>query len=463
MSMEDDFSMIDGIINNGKKEQERPDIPLFLEEIDFSICDDAAIQAFRESAKANQECANEIKKSLTKNYDVSRWSLNSEKALSDVREKFSDDRIAYVLANALNGTADGRVSQEVRDFVKSKIESVPKQFQKRNLSLDSANPGLVNLFAKTFMKSQAEREIAKPEPEKKVGLLSFEQFGETRFRVVDETANDILKLASSNDKPFMVLNQVGKAVSETEFAEIMQSTQAKFSVDINLDSDTVQLMAVNRGQGGIAEGNRNDSNTYHKTAKLTDFVKSELTQEQKKEPEAKEVSAPKKTVSKTRKINPGYYKQIPKEDRVITNEPAKVGATIMSELEKKKIPFSAVETSKGVTITVSKENEGTFKAAEDKAKDTHVRLVNPEVFKQIPKEDRTIRTMPEAEARDTMQKLEKDGIAYSARIDGEKSAVTVRKSETPAYFSRKQMKKLAQEVKGEKPAKTSQKSKGQEL
>ena len=455
MSMEDDFSMIDGIINNGKKEQERPDIPLFLEEIDFAICNDATIQDFRESAKANQECAKEIAQAISQNYDVSRWSLNSEQALNDVREKFSDDRIAYVLANALNGTADGRVSQEVRDFVKSKIESVPKQFQKRNLSLDSANPGLVNLFAKTFMKSQTEREIAKPEPEKKVGLLSFEQFGESRHRMVDDmTANDILKLASSNDKPFMALNQVGKAVSETEFAEIMQSTQAKFSVDINLDSDTVRLMAVNGGQGGIAEGNRNDSNTCHKTAKLTDFVKSELT---------KEVSALEKNVSKTRKINPGYYKQIPKEDRVITNEPAKVGAMIMSELEKKKIPFSAVETSKGVTITVSKENEGAFKAAEDKAKDTHVRLVNPEVFKQIPKEDRAIRTMPEAEARDTMQKLEKDGIAYSARIDGEKSAVTVRKSEAPAYFSRKQMKKLAQEVKGEKPAKTSQKSKGQEL
>ncbi len=463
MSMEDDFSMIDGIINNGKKEQERPDVPLFLEEIDFSTCDDAAIQAFRESAKANQECANEIKKSLTKNYDVSRWSLNSEKALSDVREKFSDDRIAYVLANALNGTADGRVSQEVRDFAKIKIESVPQQFQKRNLFLDSANPGLVNLFAKTFMKSQTEREIAKPEPEKKVGLLSFEQFGESRHRMVDDiTANDILKLASSNDKPFMALNQVGKAVSETEFAEIIQSTQAKFSVDINLDSDTVRLMAVNGGKGGIAEGDRNDSNTYHKTAKLTDFAKYEPTQEQKKAPEAKEVSAP-KTVSKIKKINPNYYKQIPKEDRVITNKPAKVGAMIMSELEKQKIPFSAVETSKGVTITVSKENEGVFKAAEDKAKDTHVRLVNPEVFKQIPKEDRSIKTMPEKEAKETIQKLEKDGISYSARLDGDKSAVTVRKSEAPAYFSRKQMKKLAQEIKGEKPTKTSQKSKGQEL
>lgn len=62
-----------------------------------------------------------------------------------------------------------------------------------------------------------------------------------------------------------------------------------------------------------------------------------------------------------------------------------------------------------------------------------------------------------------ISRLEKDGIQYSARLDGDKSAVTVRKSEAPAYFSRKQMKKLAQEVKGEKPKQNKAKSKGQEL
>lgn len=450
ISMEDDLSMIDGIINNGKKE-ERPDVPLFLEEIDFSTCDDAAVQAFRESAKANQECAKEILQAISQNYDVSRWSLNSEQALSDVHEKFSDDRIAYVLANAMNGTSDGRLSQEVKNFSRDTLANVPQQFRKRNLFLDSANPGLIDLFARTFMKSQAEKQIEKPESEKKVGLLSFEQFGENRFRIVDDiTANDILKLASSSEKPFTALMEVGKSVSEPEFAEIMQSTQAKFSVDIKLDSDQVQLMAVNGGKGGIAEGDRNDHNTYFRTAKLSDFV-------QEKKPQQKE------SRSEARKINPDYYKQIPKNDRVITNETAKVGAMIMTELEKQKIPFSAVETDKGVTITVSKTNESAFRTAEDKAKDKHVRLINPEVFKQIPKEDRAIKTMPEKEAQETMQKLEKDGIPFSARLDGEKSAVTVRKSEAPAYFSRKQMKKLAQEVKGEKPAKTSQKSKGQEL
>ena len=338
MSMEDDFNMIDGIINNGKKE-ERPDVPLFLEEIDFSTCDDATLQAFRESAKANMECAKEISQALSQNYDYERYTLNSEQALSDVREKFSDDRIDFVLACALNGTSDGRIAKEVKDFARDTLQNVPELYTKRSMSL-SSHAGLVNLFAKTVMKSQPEKQMEKPVPEKK---------------------------------------------------------------------------EPQRPRSGI------------------------------------------------RKINPNYYRQIPPEDRVITNEPAKVGAIIMTELEKQKIPFSAVETDKGVTITVSKKNERAFHAAEEKAKDTHVRLVNPEVFRQIPREDRAIQPMSEKDAQETMQKLEKDGIPYSARLDGDKSAVTVRKSEAPAYFSRKKMKKLAQEVKAESPKQGESKSKGQEL
>ena len=338
MSMEDDFNMIDGIINNGKKE-ERPDVPLFLEEIDFSTCDDATLQSFRESAKANMECAKEISQALSQNYDYERYTLNSEQVLSDVREKFSDDRIAFVLACALNGTSDGRIAKEVKDFARDTLQNVPELYTKRGLSL-SSHAGLVNLFAKTVMKSQPEKQMEKPVPEKK---------------------------------------------------------------------------------------------------------------------------EPQRSRSGVRKIDPNYYRQIPPEDRVITNEPAKVGAIIMTELEKQKIPFSAVETDKGVTITVSKKNERAFHVAEKKAKDTHVRLVNPEVFRQIPREDRAIQPMSEKDAQETMQKLEKDGIPYSARLDGDKSAVTVRKSEAPAYFSRKKMKKLAQEVKAESPKQGKSKSKGQEL
>ena len=147
------------------------------------------------------QCANEISQALAKNYDYERYTLNSEQALADVREKFSDDRIAFVLTSTLNGTSDGRIAKEVKNFAKETLQNVPELYTKRNVSI-SSHAGLINLFAKTLMKSQAEREVEKPAPqkqehtkpepkktEKRVGLLSFEQFGETRFRVVDETAN----------------------------------------------------------------------------------------------------------------------------------------------------------------------------------------------------------------------------------------------------------------------------------
>lgn len=451
MTMEDDMNMIDGIINNGMKA--RPDVSLFMEEIDFSACDDATLQAFRDSAKANMACATEIGKAINKSYDYENHMANSEQALATVREQFSDDRIAYVLANTLNGRDDGRLSQEVKDFAKNTIQKVPNQFRRSNLFLDSAHIGLVNIFAQNFMKSQAEREMEKPVQEAKAGLFSIEMNGEKAYMTTENlSCNELLKMANHSEKPYMKLLQAGNRISEMAYAEMEQSVNAKFSVDINFDNNEVHLMAINGGKGGIAEGDRNDQNVYFHTAKLSDFSKSEVQQE-----------TPKQTRSAVRKINPDDYLTLSKQDRVIINKPAKVGAMIMTELEKQKIPFSAVETSKGVSITVSKENKDAFKMVENKAKDTHVRLIHPKIFKEIPKEERFIKSMPEHEAKETMQKLENAGVKFSTRLDSDKSAITVKKSDAPAFFTRKQMKKLAQEVKAEQAPQDKTKSKKQEL
>lgn len=39
-----------------------------------------------------------------------------------MREKFSDDRIAFVLACALKGTSDGRIAKEVKDFARDTLQ-----------------------------------------------------------------------------------------------------------------------------------------------------------------------------------------------------------------------------------------------------------------------------------------------------------------------------------------------------
>lgn len=65
-----------------------------------------------------------------------------------------------------------------------------------------------------------------------------------------------------------------------------------------------ELETINGGKGGISEGDRNDQNTYFRTAKLSDFF-------QEKKPQQKE------SRSEVRKINPDYYKQIPKQISLI--------------------------------------------------------------------------------------------------------------------------------------------------
>ena len=53
---------------------------------------------------------------------------------------------------------------------------------------------------------------------------------------------------------------MGKQISGVEFAEIQQSDKLTASAKFNLNDRTVEIMEINGGKGGIAEGDRNDSN-----------------------------------------------------------------------------------------------------------------------------------------------------------------------------------------------------------
>ena len=460
MALEDDFNMIDGIINNGTK---TPDKPLFLEEIDFTDCSDEKIQAFRESAKENEECARAISKAISENYGTkSEWTLDTQGALDSVREQFSDERIAFVLANALNGSQDGRIAQDVKKWANDTLSNVPETYTKKKLSFETTHAGLINLFAQKFMQTQEpvkELQAERSEnTEPKQALFSIAQYDELRYyKCEDITANELLQISANSEKPFVEMMNLGERFSEIEYAEIQQSDRFKFSVEVNFDDNSAQIYAVNNGKGGIPEGERNSENTLFKTIKLENFVKSEP---QKNSPEK-----PKTSHSKAKTVNPDYYKSLTLENRFIKNEPKKVASIIMNELEKQNIPFSAVEKSKDmVAITVSKENENIFKNIENSAKGTHLKLIHPEVFKVIPKEERFIQQMPESDVKKVADKLEKENIPYSARLDGDKSAITVSKKDAPkATISRKQMKQQATSIKSDKQPKQPQKKKEQAL
>lgn len=123
-------------------------------------------------------------------------------------------------------------------------------------------------------------------------------------------------------------------------------------------------------------------------------------------------SEPAKSDDDRKKVNPEYYQSLPKNQRDTHIEPIDTGRKIAVELQKAKIPFSAVVCQNDtVAITVSKEHS--------------------QIFKQI------------------------EGKYHKPKMQ-EKRA-------DKAYFSRSKLKRDAQQISGKFSQKEPQKSKGQEI
>ncbi len=139
------------------------------------------------------------------------------------------------------------------------------------------------------------------------------------------------------------------------------------------------------------------------------------------------------------KINPDYFKELSRNDRHIETLPTGVANRLMADLGAKKIPYSAVRRSDDVcSITVSKSMHAAamreaLKIAEQEQTEHARKMIHPEVFKQISKEDRFVQRMSQAEAEKAVAKLEKQGITHSAVLDGDKSGVTVHKKDSYVF------------------------------
>lgn len=148
-------------------------------------------------------------------------------------------------------------------------------------------------------------------------------------------------------------------------------------------------------------------------------------------------------------INPDYFKSLTRENRSIHVETVAVGKKVMDQLEEKGVAYSAVERRKhSVAITVSKADEQAYQQISGAVKaEKAAQYVNPDFYKALPKEQRATQRMSQKQAESTMQKLDQKGIAYSAVLHGEKSAVTVEKKHTAAAFmSRASLKREAQRI-----------------
>lgn len=378
-------------------------------------------------------------------------------------------------ANDVDAVLNNMTENELDDLVQAFSEAYP-DFD-GNINDPEARAALVE-----FMQINDEEAALRADKlehndtiiEKK-SLFSIEQGGEQRNYLNENNSMfDLLQICAMAERPYFELMQQGTALSESRFAEIQQSAAFDYSVDVNFDENTVRIYSV---QGDVSEMDRNAANTSINTYSL-DAIKEIVSEinDQTSDIDAKEQllsarldainnSSKDSTRSESVKVNPEYYKELPKSERLITPEAKDIAEKIMNELDNIGVPYSAVERKDGiVAITVSKENEQAFRAAEEKATSELISgfegyvfeqaarqiiqeqenskdstrnesvKVNPEYYKSLSKEERLITPEAKDVAEKVMKELDTLGVPYSAveRKD-DVVAITVSKENEQAF------------------------------
>ena len=100
-------------------------------------------------------------------------------------------------------------------------------------------------------------------------LYSIEQNSEMAYYKLAEgvTADDVLKAVKNGES----LDSRISRISEVEYAEIQQSTDFTFSVEVNRDNDSASVYTVNDGKGGLSEGDRDDDSILITGHKLSEY------------------------------------------------------------------------------------------------------------------------------------------------------------------------------------------------
>lgn len=146
------------------------------------------------------------------------------------------------------------------------------------------------------------------------------------------------------------------------------------------------------------------------------------------------------------KINNGYYRTLPREDRTFEVVPAQHAAEIMQQLADKGIEFSAVSRKNDkAAITVHIEHKSDLASAAENAvkgqiqknqpivsKTAAKEIINPDYFKQLKSSERHIQRLPSGDADKIIASLESKGVQFSA-VKGEKlTSITVHKDDRAA-------------------------------
>lgn len=167
----------------------------------------------------------------------------------------------------------------------------------------------------------------------------------------------------------------------------------------------------------------------------------------------------KNSFENTMKINMDFYNSVPKNERFTAALTVPQAEKVMNALANQNIEFSAVTRGEKAVVMVAEKNTSDLQEIikqsmneinqefhdNSRAVKTDFKPINPDFYKSIPEENRSINIETKENAEKIMSQLSSKNITFSAvECKNNKFAITVAKEDENAYKS------VADEVKGER-------------
>ena len=237
------------------------DVPIYREMANYAY-EAGELDAYRASYQANVACRDAIETAIGNNYGDNR--LNTHAAVESVMEKFSTERVAYVLANTVQMKShDGRLSPSVKEWAKS-VEVCAENAT--DFIVDKVNPGLLDLFAAEFQKQTAPEVVQAPVEPPKHRLTADE-------KKIKEAVMDSLKgqIAYANDG------------MRSTYKTSMQSHKIMIQFNVRIEGNTVTrdgepMFAIHRRHAA-----RKTQGCYRELTPTLEYIGREKTQESRQE------------------------------------------------------------------------------------------------------------------------------------------------------------------------------------
>ena len=237
------------------------DVPIYREMANYAY-EAGELDAYRASYQANVACRDAIEAASSDSYGDNR--LNTHAAVESVMEKFSTERVAYVLANTVQQkNHDGRLSPSVKEWAKS-VEVCAENAT--DFIVDKVNPGLLDLFAAEFQKQTAPEVVQAPVEPPKHRLTADE-------KKIKEAVMDSLKgqIAYANDG------------MRSTYKTSMQSHKTMIQFNVRIEGNKVTrdgepMFAIHRRHAA-----RKTQGCYRELTPTLEYIGREKTQEVRQE------------------------------------------------------------------------------------------------------------------------------------------------------------------------------------